>query len=196
MVMEYAGEELFNYIVAKGKGGVWEPSLPKESLIQSIDGRGRGEAVLSADDRGYRVLSPTSYRSPGSETGKVSEALSTQAATDKSSYSSLFLDSRRNIKIGDFGLSNLMTDGDFLKTSCGSPNYAAPEVISGKCVLMLISSLKLIRCRLYSGPEIDVWSAGVIMYVLLCGKLPFDDDHIPSLFKKIESKPEKCIVPR
>lgn len=72
-----------------------------------------------------------------------------------------------------------MTDGDFLKTSCGSPNYAAPEVISGK---------------LYSGPEIDVWSAGVIMYVLLCGKLPFDDDHIPSLFKKIES--ELYISPR
>ena len=45
---------------------------------------------------------------------------------------SLFLDTKRNIKIGDFGLSNLMTDGDFLKTSCGSPNYAAPEVISGK----------------------------------------------------------------
>ncbi len=48
------------------------------------------------------------------------------------SHNSLFLDSKRNIKIGDFGLSNLMTDGDFLKTSCGSPNYAAPEVISGK----------------------------------------------------------------
>lgn len=49
---------------------------------------------------------------------------------------SLFLDSHNNIKIGDFGLSNLMTDGDFLKTSCGSPNYAAPEVISGKWVLV------------------------------------------------------------
>jgi carbon catabolite-derepressing protein kinase len=51
---------------------------------------------------------------------------------DLFAHASLFLDSRNNIKIGDFGLSNLMTDGDFLKTSCGSPNYAAPEVISGK----------------------------------------------------------------
>jgi serine/threonine protein kinase len=47
---------------------------------------------------------------------------------------SLLLDEFLNVKIGDFGLSNIMTDGDFLKTSCGSPNYAAPEVISGKCV--------------------------------------------------------------
>ncbi|EFA83477.1 putative protein serine/threonine kinase [Heterostelium album PN500] len=74
------------------------------------------------------------------------------------------------IKIADFGLSNMMQDGDFLKTSCGSPNYAAPEVISGK---------------LYAGPEVDVWSCGVILYAFLCAKLPFDDDHIPTLFKKI-----------
>ncbi|KAJ3616913.1 hypothetical protein Zmor_008950 [Zophobas morio] len=64
-----------------------------------------------------------------------------------------------------------MMDGEFLKTSCGSPNYAAPEVISGK---------------LYAGPEVDVWSCGVILYALLCGKLPFDDEYIPSLFKKIK----------
>lgn len=44
----------------------------------------------------------------------------------------LLLDEHNNVKIADFGLSNIMTDGDFLRTSCGSPNYAAPEVISGK----------------------------------------------------------------
>ncbi|KAM5440913.1 Protein kinase [Microsporum ferrugineum] len=84
----------------------------------------------------------------------------------------LLIDKDKNVKIADFGLSNIMTDGNFLKTSCGSPNYAAPEVISGK---------------LYAGPEVDVWSCGVILYVLLVGKLPFDDDYIPSLFKKISA---------
>ncbi|KAM7268382.1 hypothetical protein ACFE04_010548 [Oxalis oulophora] len=83
----------------------------------------------------------------------------------------LLLDSRFNVKIADFGLSNIMRDGHFLKTSCGSPNYAAPEVISGK---------------LYAGPEVDVWSCGVILYALLCGTLPFDDENIPNLFKKIK----------
>ncbi|GAB2227248.1 hypothetical protein Droror1_Dr00009061 [Drosera rotundifolia] len=83
----------------------------------------------------------------------------------------LLLDSNCNVKIADFGLSNIMRDGHFLKTSCGSPNYAAPEVISGK---------------LYAGPEVDVWSCGVILYALLCGTLPFDDENIPNLFKKIK----------
>ncbi|KAJ7519019.1 hypothetical protein O6H91_20G019600 [Diphasiastrum complanatum] len=83
----------------------------------------------------------------------------------------LLLDSKCNVKIADFGLSNIMRDGHLLKTSCGSPNYAAPEVISGK---------------LYAGPEVDVWSCGVILYALLCGSLPFDDENIPNLFKKIK----------
>ncbi|ETV90989.1 CAMK/CAMKL/AMPK protein kinase, variant 1 [Aphanomyces invadans] len=82
----------------------------------------------------------------------------------------LLLDGDNNVKIADFGLSNTMKDGEFLRTSCGSPNYAAPEVISG---------------NLYAGPEVDVWSCGVILYALLCGALPFDDESIPNLFKKI-----------
>lgn len=84
----------------------------------------------------------------------------------------LLLDENRNIKIADFGLANFLEDGCFLSTSCGSPNYAAPEVISG---------------RLYAGPEVDIWSCGVILYALLCGRLPFDDENISALFRKIKS---------
>jgi len=84
----------------------------------------------------------------------------------------LLIDSHNDVKIADFGLSTMMSDGDFLKTSCGSPNYAAPEVISGK---------------LYAGPEVDCWSCGVILYTLVCAKLPFDDEYIPTLFKKIRA---------
>jgi len=83
----------------------------------------------------------------------------------------LLLDNNLHIKIADFGLSNIMKDGEFLKTSCGSPNYASPEVVSGKA---------------YVGPEVDVWSCGVVLYALLCGSLPFDDENVPNLFRKIK----------
>lgn len=83
----------------------------------------------------------------------------------------LLLDANLHIKIADFGLSNVMRDGEFLKTSCGSPNYASPEVVSGKS---------------YVGPEVDIWSCGVVLYALLCGSLPFDDENVPNLFRKIK----------
>ena len=53
-----------------------------------------------------------------------------------------------------------------------STHPAAPEVISG---------------RMYAGPEVDIWSCGVILYALLCGRLPFDDENISVLFRKIKS---------
>ena len=75
----------------------------------------------------------------------------------------ILLGDNGEIKLADFGLSNLMKDGKFLNTSCGSPNYAAPEVISGKQ---------------YCGTEVDTWSSGVILFALLAGYLPFDEELI------------------
>jgi 5'-AMP-activated protein kinase catalytic alpha subunit len=80
----------------------------------------------------------------------------------------LLLDRDNNLKVADFGFSNILLDGEFLRTSCGSPNYAAPEVITAS---------------LYAGPEVDVWSCGVILYALLCGSLPFEDERMPNLFR-------------
>lgn len=81
------------------------------------------------------------------------------------------LDESGNIKLIDFGLANSMKDSHSLKTACGSPNYAAPELISGKY---------------YGGEEVDVWSIGVILFAMVCGSLPFDDDSMSSLFSKIK----------
>ncbi|KAF7144683.1 hypothetical protein RHSIM_Rhsim04G0117300 [Rhododendron simsii] len=96
----------------------------------------------------------------------------------------VLLDSEHNIKICDFGLSNITRDGHFLKTNCGTPDFAAPEVICNK---------------LYAGPEIDVWSCGVILYNLLCGRLPFNAENLPGLYAKIkqhlvhEDHPERYV---
>ncbi|KAI8997652.1 hypothetical protein BDB01DRAFT_846280 [Pilobolus umbonatus] len=75
-----------------------------------------------------------------------------------------------NIKIIDFGLSNLYSPRSQLKTFCGSLYFAAPELLNAKE---------------YVGPEVDVWSLGVVLYVLVCGKVPFDDQNIHALHDKI-----------
>lgn len=84
----------------------------------------------------------------------------------------LLLDKNKNIKIVDFGLSNLYKNGELLKTACGSPCYAAPEMIAGKK---------------YVGLRVDIWSSGVILYAMICGYLPFDDPDTQELYKKIMS---------
>ncbi|XP_014261911.1 maternal embryonic leucine zipper kinase-like [Cimex lectularius] len=86
----------------------------------------------------------------------------------------ILLDKDLNLKLIDFGLCANPAGGmsSHLKTSCGSPTYAAPELIQGKK---------------YLGSQVDVWSLGVLLYALLCGFLPFDSDSIESLYKKILS---------
>ncbi len=84
----------------------------------------------------------------------------------------LLLDHNKNIKIVDFGLSNTYSQGELLKTACGSPCYAAPEMIAGKK---------------YLGANVDIWSSGVIMFALICGFLPFEDPDTSKLYKKILS---------
>ncbi|KAF9011448.1 kinase-like domain-containing protein [Cyathus striatus] len=123
-VLEYAGGELFNYIVANGR--MPEPRARRffQQIISGIEHSHRYKIV-------HRDLKPEN----------------------------VLLDDDLNVKIADFGLSNEISDGDFLTTSCGSPNYAAPEVIRG--------------------------GVGVILYVMLCGRLPFEDDDVQMLFTKI-----------
>lgn len=93
----------------------------------------------------------------------------------------LLLDDAGNLKISDFGLSALYVgdaDGDgqsrteLLHTTCGTPNYVAPEVLADQG---------------YDGKKADVWSCGVILYVLLAGFLPFDESTIVALFSKIQN---------
>ena len=56
----------------------------------------------------------------------------------------------------------------------------------------MVVPLQVISGKLYAGPEVDVWSCGVILYALLCGTLPFDDENIPNLFKKIKVRKHLC----
>jgi 5'-AMP-activated protein kinase catalytic alpha subunit len=81
----------------------------------------------------------------------------------------LLLSEGNILKIIDFGLSNFY-DGNYLSTPCGSPCYASPEMVSG---------------NKYNGFNIDVWAIGIILFAMLCGYLPFEDDDNDVLFQKI-----------
>lgn len=83
----------------------------------------------------------------------------------------LLLDDKGNIKVADFGMASLQLENSLLETSCGSPHYASPEVVRGEK---------------YDGRRADVWSCGVILYALLVGALPFDDDNLRHLLEKVK----------
>ncbi|KAJ1931213.1 Serine/threonine-protein kinase, partial [Linderina pennispora] len=83
----------------------------------------------------------------------------------------ILISANGNIKLIDFGLSNLYSPRSHLSTFCGSLYFAAPE---------------LLNAQPYTGPEVDLWSFGVVLYVLVCGKVPFDDQSMPALHAKIK----------
>ncbi|KAG2674134.1 hypothetical protein I3760_13G120900 [Carya illinoinensis] len=92
----------------------------------------------------------------------------------------LLLDAYGNLKVSDFGLSALsqqVRDDGLLHTTCGTPNYVAPEVLND---------------RGYDGATADLWSCGVILFVLLAGYLPFDDSNLMILYKKISAAEFVC----
>ncbi|MBN3304471.1 NUAK2 kinase, partial [Amia calva] len=84
----------------------------------------------------------------------------------------ILLDGNGNVKIADFGLSNLFQRDEFLETYCGSPLYASPEIVNG---------------RPYHGPEVDSWSLGVLLYTLVHGTMPFDGQDYKNLVQQITS---------
>lgn len=80
--------------------------------------------------------------------------------------------SKGKIKIADFGLGNFFNQGEMLKTACGSPCYASPEMLQ----------------RVPYNPEkIDIWSSGIILYAMVCGYLPFEDEVTTKLYEKIKN---------
>lgn len=83
----------------------------------------------------------------------------------------IMINQKADIKIIDFGLSNLYSPKTLLKTYCGSLYFAAPELLCAKP---------------YVGPEVDIWSFGIVLYVLVCGKVPFDDQSVNVLHEKIK----------
>ncbi|XP_026162286.1 NUAK family SNF1-like kinase 2 [Mastacembelus armatus] len=92
----------------------------------------------------------------------------------------ILLDGKGNVKIADFGLSNLYRGDEYLQTFCGSPLYASPEIVNG---------------RPYHGPEVDTWSLGVLLYTMVHGNMPFDGNNHKTLVQQISTgnyrKPNK-----
>ncbi|KAK6511967.1 hypothetical protein TWF481_000866 [Arthrobotrys musiformis] len=85
-------------------------------------------------------------------------------------HENLMMDQNGNVKIGDFGMAALQPDGEKFTSACGSPNYAAPEVVQGLP---------------YNGSTADIWSSGVILYGMLTHQLPFDDPDTSTILGRI-----------
>lgn len=100
----------------------------------------------------------------------------------------LLLDKDKNIKVADFGMAAWEAGERMLETSCGSPHYASPEIVAVSQTLVMCSrsGTDARQGKAYHGSSSDIWSCGIILFALLTGRLPFDDDNIRSLLQKVK----------
>jgi serine/threonine protein kinase len=154
LIMEHVdGGEMFEYIVAHHR--IREPEAAF-LFRQIVDGL----AYLHSNEVTHRDLKPENLLLQSNRHHSVRQQ------PQQPPPSTLL------VKIVDFGLSNMHDGGRLLRTACGSPCYAAPEMIQG---------------RLYHGPVADMWSLGVVLFAMVCGFLPFEDSNTNLLYKKILS---------
>lgn len=160
--MEYVeGGELFDYLVSRGRLHADEALHYFQQIISGVDYCHRFNIC-------HRDLKPEN----------------------------LLLDDERNIKIADFGMAALERGGKLLETSCGSPHYASPEIVAVRCCLTTLSAsipytdelrLRFEQGLNYHGASSDIWSCGIILFALLTGRLPFDDENIRTLLAKVKA---------
>ena len=153
LIMEHAsGGELFDYIVDNERLQEREACQLYLQILSGIEFFHKRHMALDGQSLAHRDLKPENLlfaKPPSKETDD--ESISTKV-----------------LKIIDFGLSNTYRTGQTLETACGSPCYAAPEMLEGKR---------------YDGLKVDIWSSGVTLYAMLCGFLPFEDPDTAMLYK-------------
>lgn len=158
MVFEYVnGGQMLDYIISHGR-------LRERSARKFARQIGSALEYCHANSIVHRGAFPRSYAS------RISSLTPRRPSPDLK-IENILISKTGNIKIIDFGLSNLYSPTSHLSTFCGSLYFAAPELLNAKP---------------YTGPEVDVWSFGIVLYVLVCGKVPFDDQSMPALHAKIK----------
>lgn len=160
LVLEYVqGGELFDYLCSRGS------RLPLMEAVSIIKQVLAGVDYCHRFNICHRDLKPENIL-------LTSDEVSSQGASAKADLQI------KRVKIADFGMSTLDSLNGMLRTSCGSPHYASPEIVRGHS---------------YSGAGSDIWSCGVILYALLTSRLPFDDPNVNKVLRKV--KDGKFVVP-